>query len=90
VTYRETSVILPVEPRGTHRVDFRNIMNFRVEKSFDLGNQRRVGLMVDVLNAFNSSAVTHIQSSRREFVNFLLPEAIESPRRARVGLRFAF
>jgi hypothetical protein len=46
--------------------------------------------MLDVLNALNSSAVTHIQSSRREFVNFLLPEAIESPLRARIGLRFTF
>jgi hypothetical protein len=90
ITYRETSITLPVEPRGTNRVDFRNILNLRVEKTFNLRSERRLGIMLDVLNTLNSSAVTHIQSSRREFVNFLLPEAIESPRRARVGLRFAF
>jgi len=90
IAYRESSITLPVEPRGTNRVDFRNILNLRVEKALRLGGERRLGLVLDVLNVLNSSAVTHIQSSRREFVNFLLPEAIESPRRARVGIRFAF
>ena len=90
VLYRETSIILPVEPRGTNRVDFRNILNLRVEKALKLGGQRRLSLVLDVLNALNVSAVTHIQSSRLEFVNYMLPEAIESPRRARVAIRFAF
>ena len=90
IAYRETTIILPVEARGTHRVDFRNILNLRVEKPLRIGGERRLSLVLDVLNTLNSSAVTHIQSSRLEFVNFLLPEAIESPRRARVGIRFAF
>ena len=90
IAYRESSITLPVEPRGTHRVDFRNILNLRVEKALRFGGERRLSLVLDVLNTLNSSAVTHIQSSRIEFVNFLLPEAIESPRRARVGIRFAF
>lgn len=90
VQYVESSVTLPVEPRGTHRVDFRNILNLRAEKTFRVGTDRRLGVVVDVLNVFNSSAVTHVQAQRVEFVNFRLPELIESPVRARIGVRFLF
>jgi hypothetical protein len=34
--------------------------------------------------------VTHVQTQRIEFVNFGRPAAIENPRRARLGIRFAF
>jgi len=90
VQYRESSVTLPVEPRGTHRVDFRNMLNVRAEKTFHVGGERRLGVVVDVLNLLNSNAVTHVQALRLEFVNYLLPELIESPIRARIGLRFLF
>jgi hypothetical protein len=90
VQYREAQILLPVEPRGTHRVDFRNVLNVRAEKTFALPGGRRIGAMVDVLNVFNTAAVTHIQNQRIEFVNYGLPELIEAPVRARFGLRFMF
>jgi hypothetical protein len=43
-----------------------------------------------VLNVLNSDAVTHIQTQRLEFVNYGLPELIDSPVRARFGLRLMF
>lgn len=88
--YVESAVNVPVEPRGTHRVDFRNVLNLRAEKTFNVGADRRLGLIVDVLNVFNSSAVTHVQAQRLEFVNYRLPELIEAPIRARVGFRLLF
>ena len=45
-----------------------------------------VGL--DVLNALNSGAVTHVQELRFGLTNYLEPEAIVPPRRARFGFRF--
>jgi hypothetical protein len=88
--YRESALVIPVQPRGTNRVDFRSVLNVRVEKSFDVGQGRRLGLLLDVLNLLNSNAVTHVQTQRIEFVNFGRPAAIENPRRARLGIRFAF
>jgi hypothetical protein len=88
--YTESAITVPVEPRGTHRVDFRNQMNLRAEKTVTLVRNRQIGVIVDVLNVLNSSAVTHVQTQRLEFVNYLLPELIESPVRARIGLRFMF
>ena len=88
--YREAQVTLPIEPRGSRRVDFRNVLNLRIEKTFTFAGDRRLGVLVDVLNVLNNSAVTHIQNQRLEFVNYGLPELIESPVRARFGLRFMF
>ncbi len=90
VQYTESSVTLPIDPRGSRHVDFRNILNLRGEKTFSLGQQRQLALLVDVLNVFNSNAITHVQAQRIEFVNYLLPELIESPIRARIGLRLLF
>ncbi|MGH9348187.1 MAG: TonB-dependent receptor [Vicinamibacterales bacterium] len=90
VQYTESSVTLPIDPRGSRRVDFRNMLNLRAEKTFSVGTDRRLGVLLDVLNVFNSSAVTHVQAQRIEFVNYLLPELIEAPVRARIGVRFLF
>jgi hypothetical protein len=90
VQYTESAIVMPIDARGTRRVDFRNMLNVRGEKTFLLGGERRLALLVDVLNLLNSSAVTHVQAQRIEFVNYLLPELIESPIRARIGIRFLF
>lgn len=90
VQYREARILLPVEPRGTHRVDFRNLINMRVEKTFTVARHQRVGVMLDVFNLLNIDAVTQIQTQRIELVNSGLPEAIELPFRARLGLRYTF
>ena len=90
VRYRESRVDVAVEPRGTHRVDFQNLLNLRVEKFFEFDRGIRIGLTLDVLNVLNSGAVTHIQTQRFGLTNFLEPEAIVPPRRARFGFRFLF
>jgi Carboxypeptidase regulatory-like domain/TonB dependent receptor/TonB-dependent Receptor Plug Domain len=88
--YRSSTLLLPVTARGTYRVDFRNIVNVRVEKSFDLGSNRRLGLLLDGFNIFNTSSIVNIQTQRIDLVNSGLPQAIDSPRRARLGIRFTF
>ena len=69
---------------------FQNILNVRVEKFFAIKDNLRIGVLVDVLNLLNSSAVTHVQTQRFGLTNFLEPEAIVPPRRARFGFRFQF
>jgi hypothetical protein len=90
VRYRESRVDVAVEPRGTHRVDFQNLLNLRVEKFFEFDRGVRIGLTLDVLNVLNSGAVTHVQEQRFGLTNFLEPEAIVPPRRARFGVRLLF
>jgi hypothetical protein len=90
VRYRLSRADVSVEPRGTHRVDFQSIFNVRVEKFFVLKENTRLGVVFDVLNLLNSSAVTHVQTQRFGLTNFLDPEAIVAPRRARFGFRFQF
>jgi len=90
IKYRESRVDVAVEPRGTHRVDFQNILNLRVEKTLDLNGGKRIGLTFDVMNILNSGAVTHVQEQRFGLENFLETEAIVFPRRARIGVKFQF
>ncbi len=87
--YPQSSVTVNVEPRGTHRVDFRNLLNLRVEKRFET-NIGRIDAMLDFFNVFNTSGVTHVQTNRVELSNFLLPQSVLNPFRVRIGLRYIF
>jgi outer membrane receptor protein involved in Fe transport len=77
-------------PRGTFRHDFRNLVNARVEKKIALGRGKKLGLIADIFNVFNSSRVTTVQSLRFDLPQFLRPARIENPRIFRFGIRFEF
>jgi hypothetical protein len=85
----EPNLDIPVEPRGTTRQDVQSTFSLRVEKKINLG-RGRLGLLLDVMNLFNSSSLLVAQSLRLDAPNFLQPEVINQPRSARVGIRYDF
>ena len=45
-----------MEPRGTYRADFLNLLSLRADKSFRLNGSRRASIIAEVHNVLNSSA----------------------------------
>ncbi len=86
----ESTIDVPLEPRGTLHQDAQHNLSFRVEKSFIFEETGKLGLIFDVLNATNSGTVTHVQSLRLDSPTFLLPEVTVLPFTARLGIRFSF
>ncbi len=76
------------EPRGTSQADMSSVLDLRFEQNFNLGAGAgsRLGVMVDVFNLFNSSAVGSYGVTTG--VDYRLPRAIEKPRAARIGVRY--
>ncbi len=76
------------EPRGSSKSDTAHIFDFRLEQSFDIGgiSGSRIGLVLDVFNLFNAAPVRDY--GRLTGVDYGMPRAIQSPRTARVGVRF--
>jgi len=76
------------EPRGTSQADTSSVLDLRFEQNFNVGSGAgsRIGVIVDVFNLFNSSAVGAYGVTTG--VNYASPLAIEKPRAARIGLRY--
>jgi hypothetical protein len=74
------------EPRGSRVTDAASNLDFRIEKSFKAGGDRRVGLMLDVFNVFNASTIVQLGSTTG--VNLGRPQSVVNPRLARFGVRF--
>jgi outer membrane receptor protein involved in Fe transport len=85
----ESFVEVSGNQRGSQRFDFRNLLSFRAEKTFDLG-RAQLGLIADVFNLLNINTVVTVQSQTFDQPNFLAPSAIERPIAARLGLRLNF
>jgi len=94
---RNISVPLPnagaetilAEPIDANRAPNVHILDFRLEKGFELGGRRgRVTAMLDVFNALNSEVATNFRittgSRHRELITLL------DPRIVRLGLRYEF
>jgi hypothetical protein len=86
----EATVDVPGEPPGSIRQDKQSTLSLRVEKKFAVGTRGRAGLIMDVLNVFNSPAIVTIQSLRTNAPNFLRPENQVPPRTVRLGIRYDF
>jgi outer membrane receptor protein involved in Fe transport len=77
-----------VEPLGTFRLPNINLTNIRVRKMFNLLRQHRVGVELNVYNAFN---VNTVQAwSNRTGASFLRPTSILPPRILEVGAKYTF
>jgi len=80
-----------VEPRSSRRYAWRNNLNLRAEKSFDVGNVR-FGVLADLFNVFNSATVRQVIT--REDANsswsFGQTRRIKYPRNFRMGIRIDF
>jgi outer membrane receptor protein involved in Fe transport len=74
------------EPRGSRTVDATNVIDLRVEKSFQLGSGGQFGLILDVFNLTNASTV--IAEGAQTGVDLGKPQAIRNPVIARLGARF--
>ena len=86
----ESRVDVAGTQRGSERHDFKHLVSFRAEKKFNFGDNKRIGIIADVFNLFNSSRVTTVQSLRIDVPQFHVPARIEFARRLRIGLRVEF
>jgi hypothetical protein len=80
---RYATVTVLAEPVGTRRTDNITLVDLRVEKSFRLGQNRRLAPFVDVLNCFNANPDLSVIWSSGP--SFLRPTSIMPPRVARIG-----
>jgi hypothetical protein len=85
------------EPRGKERFPAWSILDFRLQKTFDIYKTVKLSAMVDVFNAFNSNTVIGYPSSYPRNPGYDLwseafhqPDEIFFPRRAQIGLRLEF
>ena len=81
-----------VEPPGTRRLENQNILDLRISRAFRPGgdSDRRIELLVDVLNLFNVAATEDIASRTLGSSVFGVGERWIDPRRALVGLKVGF
>lgn len=76
------------EPRGSRRLNARNVMDVRLEKGFPIyaGNLK---FTVDVFNIFNTGYVLDLET-RVDRGTFQDPTSFTSPREVRLGVRYQF
>jgi outer membrane receptor protein involved in Fe transport len=76
------------EPRGVRRLDPKNELDFRAEWYYDLANQSRLGLFLDVFNVTNQARATVVED--RAGSAFETARSANLPRSYRVGIRVNF
>ncbi len=76
------------EPRGSQRLDARKQLDGKLEKQFNLGDRRRLGLTFEGFNLFNASTITN--RTTRSGSTYFTPTGLNQARRFRLGavLRF--
>lgn len=79
-----------VEPITANRYPSVAILDFRFDKSFDLGRYGRVTPMLDIFNAMNSGVPTTVRDTNTASAPFKEVTAILNPRVVRFGVRFNF
>src|SRR5262249_22212137 len=93
-----------VDPRGTYRAEFLNLLSLRAEKSFRVSGPRRASFIAELHNALNSSAgqnsfgtLTQSFASQAAFDAARLTtsyfgrvQEIIAPRVLKIGFKFDF
>jgi hypothetical protein len=79
-----------IEPRGTRRLSSQTLLDLRISKIFRIGEQGRLELLVDVLNALDDTAEAFLVTNNFYSPNFGKPRILIAPRRAMVGVKFSF
>jgi hypothetical protein len=82
------SIVLNVEPIGTHRRPNLNLVQVRVEKRFRLPRAHMATVTLNLYNALNANTATGLQN--RSGPDFLRPRSIMPPRLAEVGVSYRF
>jgi hypothetical protein len=75
---------------GSLRVPDLNIIDARVQKSWDFAHGLRGDVYLDLLNLTNADATENVGSRLGTASNYGLPTAYILPRRGMIGLRFRF
>jgi len=78
------------EPKGPDRYKPWNLLDFRLQKTFNIYKSLRLDAMVDVFNLFNSATVTAYRSHNLWEQAYNEPSYIFYPRRLQLGLRLKF
>jgi outer membrane receptor protein involved in Fe transport len=77
------------EPRGEYRLDSYYMLDFRLDKRFNLGGGAAVNIAADFFNLLNTDAMTGtVDIGTSEL--FMKPDAITPPRRIQLSLRLMF
>jgi len=104
VALTQGTVSYPVEPLGTYRADFLNLLSLRADKAFRLGGPYRLLVIAEVHNALNTHAgqnsfgtLTQRFASQDAFDQARLRtsyfgrvQEIVAPRILKLGLKFQF
>ena len=77
-----------IEPRGSQRYDTQNRVDFKLEKQFRVGVDRRLGVTFEGLNVFNSAAIQ--SRGTRSGSSYFEPRGVVMPRRFRIGAVYRF
>jgi hypothetical protein len=83
-----TRIIL--ETPGTRRLSSQALMDIRLSRAIELPRKTRIELLLDVFNAFNSTAEEQLADDNLFSQNFGRPSVFVDPRRAMLGVRFSF
>jgi hypothetical protein len=79
-----------LEPPGTRRLESQTLLDLRVSKIFRFGRTGKLELLADVLNVFDDSAPIRYVTSNFYSPSFADPTLYVHPRRAMLGVKFAF
>jgi hypothetical protein len=83
-------VIIQSEPKGKELFDEQHLLNFRLEKTFNLYKTARLSIIGDLFNVLNDATVTRWQSNSVWRDTYQLPYWIPYPRRMQLGVKFQF
>jgi hypothetical protein len=78
------------EPRGTDRYESWSMLDFRLQKTFNIYQSLKLDAVIDVFNLFNSATVTEYRSYDLWALSYKEPNFIFYPRRIQVGLKLTF
>jgi len=78
------------EPRGEDRYESWSMLDFRLQKTFDINKTLKLQAILDVFNVFNSATVTEFRSYDLWAQPYYEPYYMFIPRRIQVGLKLTF
>lgn len=76
-----------LEPRGSRRLSSQTLLDLRLSRALSFRGLGRIELLLDVLNALNSSAEEALATDNPFAPTFGRGVAFVDPRRAMVGVR---
>jgi len=77
-------------PRGDNRFPTWSMMDFRLQKTFHIGDTVRFHAIFDLWNVFNANTATDYSTYDMWKSRYLDPSEIFYPRRLQIGLRLQF